>query len=924
MSDAVAASPVVHAVGWALLHSLWQGSLAGVLTAALLSACRHDAAGRYVVAYAGLIAMVTLPTITALTYTRHVRPTMSIDASVEPRDAFSPPRLDAVRLAAGALNGPSRAVATAAANQRPEQQLETWSMVAVPIWLAGVLVFFCRLLVGWTGVRRLRRTGIWPVEDDWRARIQSIADRLRLTRPVLVAASALAEVPIVIGWLRPMMLIPVAVFTGLPPAQLEAVIAHELAHIRRGDYLINLLQTTAEVLLFYHPATWWVSQQIRIEREHCCDDIAVELCGDRATYACALATLEELRGAHAALALGANGGLLLSRIRRLLGRPAPPAPLRATSIAAGVVVSAMAVAVISTGLPGGVAHHVLDGFSNGIAPRSVREQATITGRIVDAHSRVGLAGASIEVIDSSGEHSLNTAVSDLEGRYAVHGVWPGEYRVFAQAEAYVEGQYGQRQADEAGVTVDVRPGELLANLDVGLQLAGGVTGRITSESGEGLTGAEIELLTDRYVPGGVSRVAVAFGYTEDAGRFRLGELPPGEYYVRAYPSWPIRPAASEGRPVYGLTYFPSVSHPETAQPIVVQSGQVLFDIDFALAAVRTRTVSGQLIDAVGESFEHAEVMLSMQGVSSPFSQTAPVAPDGRFQVRDVVPGDYLMTVNDRVRWNRWLGGASRQITVEQDVSGVQFVAQRGTRLDGRIVDEAGSLPPFDLRVMRLGITTRDVRPGGVPAAIQVVDVTSPGADGTFSIENMVGRSALWVHDVPAGWMVKAIRSDGMDIADEETDFGERSHRSVEIVLTDRITSVAGIVTDTHGHPRSNYTVVVFPLNSARWPGPSRLIRGVRPRRDGSYRVEALPSGDYLVAAVDSLPLDAWNDAAVLARLSRIASPFRLGDAENRRLDVPLAAMPPGLETALAPERRVDRQPALSQTRARERPEITRH
>jgi hypothetical protein len=355
--------------------------------------------------------------------------------------------------------------------------------------------------------------------------------------------------------------------------------------------------------------------------------------------------------------------------------------------------------------------------------------------------------------------------------------------------------------------------------------------------------------------------------------------------------------------VYGLTYFPTVSHPEAAQPIVVQSGQVVFDINFALAAVETRTVSGQLIDAVDESFEHAEVTLSMQGVSSPFSQTAAVAPDGRFQLRNVVPGDYMLMVKDRVRWNRWLGGAIRHLTVDHDVSGVQFVARRGTRLDGRVVDEAGILPPFDPRVIRLGITTRDERAGGPPAGIQVVGVTSPGPDGRFAIENMVVRSALRVQNVPAGWMVKAIRLDGVDIADEEPDFGERSHRSVEIVLTNRITSVTGSVSDAHGDPISNYTVVVFPASPARWQGPSRRIRGVRPHSDGSYRVEALPSGDYLVAAIDALPLDAWNDAAVLERLSLVASPFRLGDAEHRTLDVQLAILPASLKAALEPGRR---------------------
>src|SRR6185503_3583474 len=125
-----------------------------------------------------------------------------------------------------------------------------------------------------------------------------------------------------VGWVKPAVLLPAAALTGLSTVQLESLLAHELAHVRRHDYLVNLLQGLIETLLFYHPAVWWVSRQIRREREHCCDDIAVALCGDVKLYAGALAQLEELRGRVLEPALAATGGELLGRIRRLL-QPAP-------------------------------------------------------------------------------------------------------------------------------------------------------------------------------------------------------------------------------------------------------------------------------------------------------------------------------------------------------------------------------------------------------------------------------------------------------------------------------------------------------------------------------------------------------------------------------------------------------------------------
>src|SRR5580693_5112634 len=133
--------------------------------------------------------------------------------------------------------------------------------------------------------------------------------------------SALVQAPVVVGWLKPVVLVPVGALAGLPPEQIEALLAHELAHIRRHDYLVNILQSIAEALLFYHPAVWWISNHIRNERELCCDDVAVAISGDAFIYARALVDLEQYRPAHLNPALAANGGSLRERIGRLLGQP---------------------------------------------------------------------------------------------------------------------------------------------------------------------------------------------------------------------------------------------------------------------------------------------------------------------------------------------------------------------------------------------------------------------------------------------------------------------------------------------------------------------------------------------------------------------------------------------------------------------------
>jgi WD40 repeat protein len=160
---------------------------------------------------------------------------------------------------------------------------------------------------------------VLPVSDEVLAAMRRVSQRLGLHRAVRVLQSTLAQVPVLVGYFRPVILLPVSLMTSLPVERLEAILAHELAHVRRHDFLVNLVQTLIETLFFYHPAVWWLSRQIRVEREHCCDDLVVASLGSRIEYGRALLAIEELRGASTVLALGAADGSLLSRVRRIVG-----------------------------------------------------------------------------------------------------------------------------------------------------------------------------------------------------------------------------------------------------------------------------------------------------------------------------------------------------------------------------------------------------------------------------------------------------------------------------------------------------------------------------------------------------------------------------------------------------------------------------
>ena len=305
-------------LGWALFHFLWQGTLVAAVLAALgVVLARRSPAVRYAVACGALATMLALPAATAWSIavrgTRH--------SGVSPGQAPT---------AAGAVSTPAISVGNGVAEGLLPDTLrsgvEAFRPWALLVWFAGVLFLSIRFLGGLRTANRLTRRGTRPAEAEWQEMLERLAARLAVTRPVRLLQSAVVKVPTAIGAFRPAILVPASVFTGLPARGLEALIAHELAHVRRHDYLVNLIQTAAETLLFYHPAVWWVSSRIRAEREQCCDDLAIAATGDARSYARALVRLEEMRGAAPMLAVAAGGGNLWRRVLRLLSEAPPSAP----------------------------------------------------------------------------------------------------------------------------------------------------------------------------------------------------------------------------------------------------------------------------------------------------------------------------------------------------------------------------------------------------------------------------------------------------------------------------------------------------------------------------------------------------------------------------------------------------------------------
>ncbi|RKG97594.1 M56 family metallopeptidase [Corallococcus sp. CA053C] len=245
-------------------------------------------------------------------------------------------------------SGPSQRPLWERAFQQVGENLP-WLVMA---WGMGVAASSLRLLKGWMLLRRQVHEAV-HASWEWQQRMEAMARRLGLTRPVRLLVSSKLEVPSTLGWLKPVVLVPTATLTGLAVRELELVLAHELAHIRRHDFAVNVVQTLVETLLFYHPVVWWMSQVIRVERENCCDDLAVHQ-GSALPYARALTALEALRlqgmGASGP-ALSALGGSLTDRVRRLVLAPAPRCSSRwAAGVSIVTLISSLALAVPLTAL----------------------------------------------------------------------------------------------------------------------------------------------------------------------------------------------------------------------------------------------------------------------------------------------------------------------------------------------------------------------------------------------------------------------------------------------------------------------------------------------------------------------------------------------------------------------------------------------
>lgn len=306
---------LIDALGWTFFHSIWLGALIGLLLAATLILINNK--------YSSFRYKLTLAALSIFTIS-----IIYVFFQSYETNTYSP-LSDNIFYKFGQIENVSVTGMNESIDSSNDNSI--YSLIrnyfrdniptVITFWFFGLMFFALRFMGGMLFLQKIKTRGIKELDIEWIYRTRELTRKMLENKFVPVYESINITVPIVIGLVKPVILLPIGIISGLPYRQVEAIIVHELAHIKRYDYLVNLLQSFIETVFFYHPAVWWISAQIREERENCCDDIVLENCEDPLVYSKALYNLQNEKSDQPNLALAASGNVnqLLRRIKRMNG-----------------------------------------------------------------------------------------------------------------------------------------------------------------------------------------------------------------------------------------------------------------------------------------------------------------------------------------------------------------------------------------------------------------------------------------------------------------------------------------------------------------------------------------------------------------------------------------------------------------------------
>jgi protocatechuate 3,4-dioxygenase beta subunit len=540
-----------------------------------------------------------------------------------------------------------------------------------------------------------------------------------------------------------------------------------------------------------------------------------------------------------------------------------------------------------------------------------RPTGVVRGRVVSADGRpmprvqvslstlvrTPLVGATGQLLDAFGSASTTT---DAEGRFEMRDVPPGKFEIGASKAGYTQVDTSGRAVAPVGPSgfgptgsarsFDLAAGEVRDRIDLTLARRGALTGRLSDENGDPIQDASVEALQLRYEAGRrwLTPANASSWVTDDLGRYRIHDLPPGQYIVSAIAGQVLKGEI----PDYARTFYPGSSNVAEAQFVSIGLSQEVTGIDFALSRIRTASIAGTALNPAGARATKGILALqpSQRSSAATFvSTSAEISPDGTFEFRNVPPGRYVIQAYaGRPSLNNEGEFGAVPVTVNgTDISGVVLQTSLGSTISGHVrfqafdVAKTPALPRGNLTVSPVPVDF-DLSPQDGLSLAQI------SFDGSFRLSGLNGPRRLQVSFVPRGWALKEIRVNGTDVTDQPLPFGrpDQSLSGVEVVMTDRVSELSGPVTDDRARPAPGSIVVVFPVDRDRRYPSSRFLGRTVADENGVFAVIALPAGSYYAVAVDRIPLDgqeAWQEPSFLESITGRASALTLGDGEKARV-----------------------------------------